>query len=434
MMMKWRFVTAVACALTASAADGLPWKQSQFEGEAAGWSRWAAREEIAPRAFVDRIHFRGEPGALAVSGASNAAAYGGWRKRLEGVEVGKWYRLIAHFRTEAITNEQLQVLARIDWRRADGKRAGQPDYAYKVEAAGGEWKRVTLEAPAPERAVALNIELYLQNAPLGTVWWDDLSLEATATPGPRKITVAAVNLRPRSTSSADASVAKFIETVEAKVAVGTDVILLPEGITIVGTGKTNAEVAETIPGPTTKKLGELARSKKAYVVAGIYEREGTTLYNTAVLINRAGEVAGKYRKVYLPREEIEAGLTPGSDYPTFATDFGRVGVMICWDLQYADPARALARRGAELLLVPIWGGNETLGKARAIENRVFIATSGYDYPTYVMDPDGEILAIARENGSAAVAAIDLNKRYADQWLGDMRGRFMKELRSDVKVE
>ena len=84
--------------------------------------------------------------------------------------------------------------------------------------------------------------------------------------------------------------------------------------------------------------------------------------------------------------------------------------------------------------MPIWGGNEALGKARAIENRVFIATSGYDYPTYVMDPDGEILAIAREDGSAAVAAVDLNKRYADKWLGDMRGRFMKELRTDVKVQ
>jgi predicted amidohydrolase len=75
-----------------------------------------------------------------------------------------------------------------------------------------------------------------------------------------------------------------------------------------------------------------------------------------------------------------------------------------------------------------------LGKARAIENRVFIATSGYDYPTYVMDPDGEIVAIAREDGTAAVASLDLNKRYADPWLGDMRGRFMKELRTDVKVE
>jgi predicted amidohydrolase len=85
-------------------------------------------------------------------------------------------------------------------------------------------------------------------------------------------------------------------------------------------------------------------------------------------------------------------------------------------------------------LVPIWGGNETLGKARAIENRVFIAASGYNYPTYVMDPDGEILSLARENGTLAQAQIDLNRRYTDPWLGDMRGRFMKELRTDVLTD
>jgi predicted amidohydrolase len=215
---------------------------------------------------------------------------------------------------------------------------------------------------------------------------------------------------------------------------GADVVLLPEGITVVGTGKTPADVAETVPGPTTAKLGELAAKKNAYVVAGLYERDGVAIYNTAVFLDRKGRLLGRYRKVYLPREEIEGGLTPGNEYPVFTTDFGKVGVMICWDIQYADPARALARRGAELLLLPIWGGHEVLGKARAIENRVFLASSGYDYPTYVMDPDGEILAQARENGSTAVATIDLNKRYVDEWLGDMRGRFMKEVRVDVPVE
>jgi predicted amidohydrolase len=142
---------------------------------------------------------------------------------------------------------------------------------------------------------------------------------------------------------------------------------------------------------------------------------------------------GKYRKVYLPREEIEGGLTPGNDYPVFQTDFGKVGMMICWDVQYADPARNLALRGAELIFLPIWGGNETLGKARAIENQVFLVSSGYDYPTYVMDPSGEILSQAKENGKIATATIDLNRRYLDPWLGDMRDRFQKEVRLDVKV-
>src|SRR5437667_349665 len=74
----------------------------------------------------------------------------------------------------------------------------------------------------------------------------------------------------------------------------------------------------------------------------------------------------------------------------------------------------------------------TNGKARAIENKVFLVASGYDYPTYVMDPDGEILSEARQRGAAAIATIDLNKRYVHPQLGDMRERRMKELRLDVK--
>jgi len=74
-----------------------------------------------------------------------------------------------------------------------------------------------------------------------------------------------------------------------------------------------------------------------------------------------------------------------------------------------------------------------LCKARAIENRVFIATSGYNYPTHIVDPDGNLLATASEQGSVAYATIDLSKRYTDDWLGDMRGRFMKELRLDIEV-
>jgi predicted amidohydrolase len=243
-----------------------------------------------------------------------------------------------------------------------------------------------------------------------------------------------VNLRPRNTGSSAESVRQFLEVVDRKVPRSADIILLPEGITVVGTGKKYADVGEPVPGPTTARLGQAARQRKAYIVAGIYEREGQAIYNTAVLIDRAGNLAGKYRKVYLPREEIEGGLTPGSDFPVFQADFGKVGLMICYDVFYADPARALALRGAELILMPIWGGDEALGKARAIENHVFVATSGYDYPTYIMDPVGERLSVARDRSAVAVATIDLNRRYDEKRLGNMRERFMKELRLDVKME
>ena len=63
---------------------------------------------------------------------------------------------------------------------------------------------------------------------------------------------------------------------------------------------------------------------------------------------------------------------------------------------------------------------------------MFVAASGYDYPTYIMDPDGETLSLAQQQATAAIATIDLSKRYVHPHLGDMRGRRMKELRLDVK--
>jgi len=434
--MHFRFLLAATLSLGPIAASTLPLNHSGFQagpdGRPAGWKIWSPRPEIAPRGYIDPVQYRRQAGSLALSGNSNPAVFGGWECQVDGIQAGKWYRLTAYYRAQGVGYEPLQVVPRLDWAGAGGKRAGQPEYGWRTAPDGG-WKRITMEAPAPENAAAVKIQLLLQNAPAATVWWDEISFEEIAAPAPRPVKVAAVNFRPRNTGSAQESLRQFVETVDRTVEKGVDIILLPEGITIVSTGKSYLEVAEPVPGTITERLGELARRKNSYVVAGIYEREGPALYNTAVLLDRAGRLAGKYRKVYLPREELEGGLTPGSGYPVFETDFGKVGLMICWDVQYADPARGLALNGAELLLVPIWGGNEALVRARAIENQVFVASSGYNYPTQILDPKGELLAVAREQGAVASATVDLSRRYVDDWLGNMRGRFMKELRLDVKV-
>ncbi len=419
----------------AGTAASLHFHESAFvaeaDGKPAGWKTWSARPETAPRVFVDRLHYRAHAGSLAISGNSNAAEHGGWERQVSGIEPGAWYRFVAYYRAEAVPCESWQVVARLDWRTSGPGRAEYPDYVYRASSEGA-WTRVSLDAQAPAKAASVALQLYLSNAPQGTVWWDDISLDQIPDPGPRKVTITSINLRPERTRSAEESVRQFLEAVERTAPAKTDVILLPEGITVVGTGKKYEEVAETIPGPTTVRLGELARGRSSYVAAGIYEREGAAIYNTAVLIDRSGNVAGKYRKVYLPREEVEGGLTPGSDYPVFRTDFGTVGLMICYDVFFADPARALATKGAEVILMPIWGGDETLAKARAIENKVFLIASGYDHPTYIMDPGGERLSEAKTRGTAAIATVDLNRVYRDPYLGDMHGRRMKELRLDVK--
>jgi predicted amidohydrolase len=389
------------------------------------WHAFSPRQEIRPKTWTD-----GE--VLGIAGAGNAAAWGGWEKTFDKLEPGRWYRFSATFRAEKVDFEHRQVGARLEWVDSRGQRTGQPDYAWQVEPAGA-WKRVTLTVPVPEKAAGANVQLYLANAPNARVLWKDVTLEPANAPAPRKVRIAAVNLRPRSTGSREASVAAFVRAVDKAITSPVDLIVLPEGITVVGTGKSYAEVAEPLPGPTVKSLADTARKHRAWIVAGLYEQDGPIIYNTSVLLDREGRLAGRYRKVYLPREEVDGGITPGNDYPVFDTDFGKLGMMICWDVHYADPARALALKGAEVIVMPIWGGNEVLARARAIENQVFIAASGYDYPTQIIDPKGEIIAKHAGEGTLALATVDLNERYLDKWLGDMRQRLRKEMRFDVPV-
>jgi predicted amidohydrolase len=108
-------------------------------------------------------------------------------------------------------------------------------------------------------------------------------------------------------------------------------------------------------------------------------------------------------------------------------------VQICWDVQFPEPSRAMALGGAELVLVPIWGGNETLVKARAIENHFFLVTSSYDMKTFIVDPVGAVLAEATAEHPVALAEIDLDRKIVQPWLGDMKVRTWKERRPDIPI-
>jgi predicted amidohydrolase len=267
----------------------------------------------------------------------------------------------------------------------------------------------------------------------GSVCWDDVRLAEESTPRDRVVRVMTVYHRPRGTKSAAESVEEFCRLVEGAASQRPDVVCLPEGITVVGTGKSYPEVSEPVPGPTTRRLGELAKKLRAYVVAGLFERSGSVIYNTAVLIDRHGELAGRYRKTHLPREEAEGGLTPGDSYPVFHTDFGTVGLMICWDAQFPEPARALGLEGAELVLLPIWGGSDTLCRARAIENHFFLVSASYDMRSFVVDPTGEILAEATTASPVVTKELRLDRKILQPWLGDMKPRTWKERRPDIPL-
>ena len=115
--------------------------------------------------------------------------------------------------------------------------------------------------------------------------------------------------------------------------------------------------AETIPGPSTDRLGALAKELQLVIVASLFERRAAGLYhNTAVVLERDGSIAGKYRKMHIPDDPgflEKFYFTPGDlGFEPIKTSVGRLGVLVCWDQWYPEAARLMALAGADLLLYP----------------------------------------------------------------------------------
>jgi len=342
------------------------------------------------------------------------------------VEENQFFSFEVEYRAEKVALIRRSVLVQVDWLGADGRRVGYPDYPSNLEDSGSGWQRLSEVIRAPEGATAAQIDLILRWDSEGEVRWKNVRFEDAATPPQRRVKLATVNHRPQNSTGPNQNLEEFSRFVELAADDGADIVCLPEGATMVGTGKTYLDVAEPVPGPSTKLLGALAKRRNVNIVAGLIERDGKTCYNTAVLIGRDGRLVGRYRKVSLPREEIAGGLTPGSEFPVFDLDFGRVGILICWDIQFPEGARRLADLGAEVILLPIWGGQEALYPARSIENQVYLVTSSFDSKTGIWSPRGELLSEATDKGSIAVTEVDLAAETYWEWLGNLRWRIPRE--------
>ncbi len=119
----------------------------------------------------------------------------------------------------------------------------------------------------------------------------------------------------------------------------------------------NFDLAEPIPGPSTDFFGQLAKRLQVVIVTSLFERRAPGLYhNTAVVIERDGTIAGRYRKMHIPDDPAyyeKFYFTPGDlGFHPIDTSVGRLGVLVCWDQWYPEAARLMALQGAELLIYP----------------------------------------------------------------------------------
>ena len=152
---------------------------------------------------------------------------------------------------------------------------------------------------------------------------------------------------------------------------GAELVVLQElhnGLYFCQTEDTNLfDLAETIPGPSTDIFGALAKELSIVLVLSLFEKRAPGLYhNTAVVIERDGSIAGKYRKMHIPDDPAyyeKFYFTPGDlGFEPIDTSVGRLGVLVCWDQWYPEAARLMAMRGAEMLIYPTaigWESSDT---------------------------------------------------------------------------
>jgi predicted amidohydrolase len=225
---------------------------------------------------------------------------------------------------------------------------------------------------------------------------------------------------------------------------GSDIMVLPELFNSKGMkqwfeGKIDVikkEIGEKVPGgKTIDTVAEYARKYSMYVAACILENDNEKFYNSVVLVDRKGKVAGKYRKSHLPQGE-EKCVLPGNDLPVFKTDFGTIGMLVCYDLNFPEAAITLSLKGAEMILWPtMWPSlfpssfyMDTFLKGTALMNGVYLVSSSYSKPdpdstaagrSAIVSPTGMILADTGFTPGFATAELWLERRKMKQTTVDL---------------
>ena len=337
------------------------------------WSPWAPSPALAP---VSTVLDTAEGKALSLR-ARHFASFGKWTAPVARVEAGRHYGFEALYRTEGVRDEGVSVMAMLTWNNAEG-RAVQRDYIDRISAGPAGWRRAARTLRAPERAQSALIELGLRCTEGGSVVWRLPRLAEAQPPAPRLVRVATTRTRPATNSTVEANLRAIGALIDRAAAEKPDLIVLTENPADRGTGKPVQETAEPVPGgPTTALLAEKARQHKTWLCMSMHEAAQGLTYITAVLVGRDGRIAATYRKSHLPLCEAEEGITPGSQYVVADTDFGRVGLLVCWDIWFPEPARILRLKGAEMIVLPIAGDGaarhwDVTTRARALDNSVYL--------------------------------------------------------------
>ena len=269
-----------------------------------------------------------------------------------------------------------------------------------------------------------------------------LAAAAVAGDGNGSFTLAGLSLTPEPWNK-DANVAKLERYARQAAALGAQVIVTPEGFLegYVGNKGRSRDltrdkyltVGEELEGPFMTRVRSLAKELGVHLLVGFAERRDEKMYNSAVIFSPEGSLVSHYSKSHTADDE--PFNTKGTEFPVVSTPWGRWGTLICYDRQMPETARILALKGAQLILVPSWGGygelNDIMMRVRAYENGVWLA---FVHPkrSLIVDPTGRIVAQSEGEQDQIVTAQINPAKARSMLLNRRRPEIYGEILSDAK--
>lgn len=235
----------------------------------------------------------------------------------------------------------------------------------------------------------------------------------------REVWIATFSLNKVKAESHIEMVDKVLIYMEEVVNYSPDIICLPELFPYFHiTEKISIkDVAEKTLGKITSRFADFAKKYKTYIICPLYTVDNGKYYNSAVVIDREGRVLGEYRKIHPTIDEMDEGITPAPmDPPVFQTDFGKIGVQICFDLEWDDGWKILKEKGAEIVFYcSAYSGGKAVN-TRAWQNKYCVVSSVIGGSSKICDVTGEVVAqTGRWEKYWAIAPLNLEKAFLHTW-------------------
>jgi len=380
---------------------------------------WAAREGL--EAVCSRQGDR-----LVVESSGNPGCFGGWDVVFEGIEAGQYYQVGIGWEAEGLAGALDGMPIFVFWTDDEDERV---DYDYLMvrspEAEGGRAERLLL---APQGATRAVLRFGLRWTPTGRALFFSPAVDRADPPEPRINRIAVATGRPTNSQTLDDNVAFWCDLVREAADCRPDLVLMPETITSWTLPRDRMGHACPIPGPESDAFCAVAAECDTMVAFSMNELDDDLIYNTGLIIEKDGTIAGKYRKVHLAVTEAWDGTTPGNEMPVFDTSIGALTMTICKDSSIHESARVPAVKGAEAMLLSIMGDHravhwgtapgsfspdrwKVIMRARAIDNHLWmIVARNNQEGSCIISPSGDIVAWSYGSNRVIWADCDFGER------------------------